>query len=253
MTLEQIKNRVLNEDIIKQFDDKEIKEKLTNFYKEMNLPVPQMTICDSPKGFDKSTLYISISWIVWSAHYEGAILLGAKLDQKKVQLLKDWVVYAPVICGDEKHIFVSRNPVEVNWEDDNLSSKTGMSARWADGYGLWTIDGIPVNRQIVEFPKSQTIEQIDNEENADVRSIRIERYGWIQYLQKTGASIIDERHNDITNQKEVLFRTYKNDTRLVVTCPTKRMFAMGVPETINTCEDAQEWLSSGAFQEIART
>jgi len=58
-----------------------------------------------------------------------------------------------------------------------------MSCCFADGWGFWNIHGVPVDEQIVMRPETQTIEQIQNEPNAEVKKIRIQRYGEKKYLK----------------------------------------------------------------------
>ena len=122
------------------------------------------------------------------------------------------------------------------------------------GWGLWTIEGIPVDEQIVMKPETQTIEQIDKEQNQDVRAIRINRFGWPRYIKESGAVCRDERKNEIEGTLEALFRCRDGSQRLVVTCPTGRVFALGVPGEVKTCEQSQHWLAGGKnFRVLART
>ncbi|MGB1274898.1 MAG: DUF6745 domain-containing protein, partial [Nannocystaceae bacterium] len=201
-----------------------------------------------------SQLYTSVWWRVWSGWYEGASLLGVVFDAEKQAAFRDWNSCCPVVCGSQAIVIVARNPTTVSWSEGMLSDDNGPSVQWSDGTALWTIGGVPVDEQIVMRPGTQTVEEIDAEENGDVRSIRIERFGWPRYLRECGAVMIDSRHNDISNQQEALFRTPAGDQRLVVTCPTRRMFALGVPGDVKTCEQSQNWLAGDKpFRELART
>ena len=140
-------------------------------------------------------------------------------------------------------------------EQDQLHNDQGPAVLYEDGLALWLIDGLRVDEQIVMRPETQTIEQINREENQDIRSIRIERYGWVNYLMNTNSKVIDSRHNTIENTQEALMQTPDGARRLLVTCPTNRKFALGVPETVKTCEEAQLWLGNGLNPNrvIART
>lgn len=130
----------------------------------------------------------------------------------------------------------------------------GPSHRWSDGWSIWHINGVVVDEQIIMHPETQTIKQIDSEQNQDVRSIRIERYGWDNYLRDSKAKCIDHRDNEIEGTKEALYQTKHGDKRLVATCATGRVFAIGVPAEIKDCEAAQEWLAGGKkFRLVART
>lgn len=128
---------------------------------------------------------------------------------------------------------------------------------------LWYIDDVHVDEQIVKAPETQTVEQIDADNNAERKRIRIERFGWPRYLRESKAMVIDTRDNYIDSTKESLmevnFRTFtqtwnevtqsvhtevhEKATVLVCACPsTARVYAMRVPREIVTCEMAQRWL-----------
>ena len=139
-------------------------------------------------------------------------------------------------------MIVAENPTSVVWEGGVLSNEEGPSVSWGDRTALWTIDGIPVDEQIVMCPETQTIEQINQEGNADVQSIRIQRFGWTRYIDQTDSKLVDFNDNDIEGTKEALYQT-KLGKRLVTTCPTGRVFAMGVVDEVENCRQAQNYLA----------
>ena len=62
------------------------------------------------------------------------------------------------------------------------------------------------------------------------------------------------RKNAVEGTLEALYKTPKGEQRLVVTCPTGRLFALGVPPEVETCEAAQVWLGGDKkMNVIART
>jgi hypothetical protein len=150
-------------------------------------------------------------------------------------------------CGwvwwHESVLAISDRPESINRNNNGqLHSESGPSMAYRDGWKLWHINGIAVDEQIIMRPETQTVKQIDAEQNGDVRSIRIDRFGWPRYLKESGSIERDYRVNPISNTHEALYRTPKNEQRLVVSCPTGRMFALGVPSDVATCEQAQHWL-----------
>jgi hypothetical protein len=148
-----------------------------------------------------------------------------------------WVWWHENVCAiSDRPESITRNA------NGRLHNEAGPSMRYRDGWSLWTIDGIAVDEQIVMMPDTQTIKQINSENNADVKSIRITRFGWPRYLKETKSKVIHERHNDVEGTYEALFSSPDGSRRLVATCPTGRVFAMGVPNEIETCEQAQNWL-----------
>ena len=168
-----------------------------------------------------------------------------------VELAKNcgwWAPYKNVCILQHRHS-------EVHFDDDKrLHNDSGMAVKYRDGFGVWSIHGVRVDEQIVMRPETQSVEQIDSEQNQDIRSIRIDRFGWPRYLKESGSTCVDFRDNEIEGTKEALYATKHGDKRLVATCATGRVFAMGVPSQVRTCEAAQEWLAGGKkFRLVART
>lgn len=164
---------------------------------------------------------------VCQRHHEVAVMAGPQ-------------AYHPGFC------LVSERPAEVHLDGERLHCETGPAIRWLDGVRLWSIGGVslPLNdgEQIVMRPSTQTLEQIDSEENVEVKRIRIERFGWTRYLTATDATVVDRRRNEIEGTREMLCRRGEMNV-LVCHCPsTGRVYALDVPSEIHTCQQAQTWL-----------
>ena len=155
-----------------------------------------------------------------------------------------------------EHIcWVSERPSRLLFAADGLTlhSDSGPSVEFPDGWALWHVNGIAVDEQIVMRPETQSVAQIDGEKNADVRAVRIERFGWLRYIKESGAAPVDESKNFVTGCPEALYRMRDGSQRLVAVCPTGRTFVMGVPASIETCEQAQRWLAPKNVNIIAAT
>lgn len=140
----------------------------------------------------------------------------------------------------KEYVFLRPQPTFVN-DAGELHREDGPALDAGEGYRFWFINGVECDEQIVMRPKTQTLEQILQDDNEDRRSIRIDRYGWVPFLGLIKAKAIDERSNDVEGTYEVLYETpYGN--RLVPTCPTGAIPSLGVPNHIRTCEEAQQWL-----------
>ncbi len=91
-----------------------------------------------------------------------------------------------------------------------------MAVRYCDGFGVWAIGGIRLDEQIVMRPESQTLKQIDNEQSQDIKSIRIERFGWTRYIRESNAKCIDSvDRNPISGTPEALYRLKDGSKRFV--------------------------------------
>jgi hypothetical protein len=153
---------------------------------------------------------------------------------------------------DDVCIFCEPPTILVNDQGD-LHCDDGPAVSFNGEVNFWFINGIECDQQIVEDPLSQTVEEILADKNADRQAIRIERRGWLWFLQQTGATVLDEGPNDIEGTYEVLFDS-QFGRRLVPTCITGKIPALGVPNTVRTCAEAQLWLHRGKKRNVvART
>ncbi|MCA9130596.1 MAG: hypothetical protein KDB22_26085, partial [Planctomycetales bacterium] len=190
--------------------------------------------------------YVGCWWRAWSGWYLGAKKLGVRFDNQALDLFVDWNEMASCWCAYEGLCVVSRNPVDVHWQDGELHNDSGMSVRYADGWGVYSLAGVAVDQQIVESPETQTIEQIQKEDNEEVKRIRIERFGWERYLREVNASVVDSRINEIEGTHEGLFATPDGMRAFVGRCrSTGRVYFLEVEPSIQTCEQAQVWMRGG--------
>lgn len=204
----------------------------------------------------REQFYVSVWWRSWSGWYQGAKMLGVEFPEDVYNRFLNYTVCVPVIYANASVPVVARWPKEIHWKDGRLHNETGPSILFRDGWKLWTLEGFPVDEQIVMRPETQTVEQIEKEQNDDVRSIRIDRFGWPRYLKETGAQLVDHRENEVEGCYEALYRQGNGNLRFLVTCPTARIFSKGIePDAgVETCAQAQDWLAGGKnFNVIART
>lgn len=144
-----------------------------------------------------------------------------------------------------------------NGTGDNIHCEDGAAILYPDGWGVYGVNGVIVPKDVVLAPEKQTLEEIDGEQNEEIKRIRIDRYGTLRYLEESGAKSLDERLNDIEGTHESLMKL-NNMTVLVCSSPSAddeaRVFSLEVAPDIKTCEDSQRWIWGGKkFRVIART
>ena len=154
-------------------------------------------------------------------------------------------------CGwwiPRKNICIlSEKPVMCNLLEGVLHSEDSPAVAYKDGFCIWAINGVKVDEQIVLHPKTQTLEQINSEENEEVKRIRIERYGWTDYLEQSEAEVLETkiiRLNSNTTWMESLMQL--NDIKVLCTYDpsTGRPYALEVDPKCKTCQDAQYYLQA---------
>lgn len=229
-------------------------------------------VCDSPldmisKGADEGKLFSESSYgqweVTWISYYKFfRDECGLELDER----MNDFITMAAHTCWvyiqqDTRTVYFCRKPTEVHMVNGLLHNGDGPSVLFNDGFSVWSLEGHRITEQIVMNPETLTVEQIHKEDNSDVQTIMVDRFGWQKYIEQCEAKLLDSRKNDIENTVEVLYQTKNFGLRLFCTCPTGRVFVKGVPpgENIKSCEDAQNWLSGyqrdnrKKFQTIGRT
>lgn len=134
-------------------------------------------------------------------------------------------------------------PVAHRDERGFLHNESGPAIDW-EGTKKYYIHNVEVPENCVENPASITLEQINKESNAEVKRILIDRMGWDKYLTGINAKVLDSRQNEIDSTHEELMDGGEFGRILIGHCPsTGRMYSMRVPREVNTCVEAQKWLS----------
>jgi hypothetical protein len=95
-----------------------------------------------------------------------------------------WWPYEGIVIASERHSVVKIDGA------GRLHCQDGPAVAYADGYGLWAWNGVRVEREVIEQPI--TVEQIENEKNAEVRRVMTERYGLEKYIQDCGAEEVQK-------------------------------------------------------------
>lgn len=226
-----------------------------------DLDAPEIIICKSPvecrdqcresNNLDDFAEYWSIFYIPYCAIYDYCDQIGIEFDQNLLNIFRDWVHCCSFVLFNNEKVYVSERPNTIMFnEDDVLHNEEGKSVEFDDGWGVYSLNGVMVDEQIVMHPETQTIDQIQNEENEEIKRIRIERFGWEKYLNGINATLVDENQNDIEGTKEFLF-TGDGITALLCICPsTGKEFVLEVPPETKTCGDAQFWLSGGLSSRV---
>jgi hypothetical protein len=82
-----------------------------------------------------------------------------------------------------------------------LHNETGPSVLYADGFSVYSLNGVRVHKEIVETPAEQIDPQIVMKEtNAEIRREIVRKIGVERLCQKLGADVLDKQgHYELLN------------------------------------------------------
>jgi hypothetical protein len=84
-----------------------------------------------------------------------------------------------------------------------LHREDGPACEFRDGWGVYAVHGVRVPGDIIESPQTLTVKRIEEESNAEIRRVMIERYGASRYLIDSGAKEIHRDERGILYRKEI--------------------------------------------------
>lgn len=214
-----------------------------------------------------STPWSDGNWLAADEYYTKFVNPEEGKKEHPVQHLSAFARAAFALATFEKVAFIIERPCkivfrEVQSPDSGTTPQTqwhcedGPVLEWPGGDKLYAIEGFFFDEQVVMQPETQTIDQIHNEENLEMRRIRIERFGWEKYVAESKAKLIDKRRNDVDGGCfEALCDVPRLEARVFLcTCPTGRVFNLLVPSDTATCADARAYLvGNSQLNEIGRT
>lgn len=142
---------------------------------------------------------------------------------------------------------VSEKPVYFEVNDQNEGhSEDGPYIQWADGSGIYMVNGVRVPGWIVEAPEAITLKSIEEEDNAEIRRVMMQKYGLKKYIEETGAECIDFSAGLglIGSAPRALYRT--KDGLQFLFCSdgsTDRVWWLDAPNDAKTCAEVEKVLN----------
>jgi hypothetical protein len=96
-----------------------------------------------------------------------------------------WALPHEKICWvSERHNVLMRDGA------GRLHNLSGPSVMYPDGWAIYAVHGVRVPGDIIEHPKTLTVQRIGAENNAEVKRVMMEIYGMDKYLEDSGATPI---------------------------------------------------------------
>ncbi|MFD3650527.1 DUF6745 domain-containing protein [Streptomyces cyaneofuscatus] len=161
----------------------------------------------------------------------------------------------------ERAVVISERP-EVLHRDEagRLDHGAGPALAYRDGFALYAWRGMPVPADFLAELASLTPQRIREEENAELRRVMLEYYGYDRYLTESGAQPV---HRDETG---ILWRIALDGDEDVVMVEvvnstpepdgTHRTYWLRVPPATRTAKDGVAWtfgLDGAAYAPVRQT
>ena len=96
-----------------------------------------------------------------------------------------WSAYKTLAVLQDRPMYIHRD------DQHNLHSTIGPAIEYSDGYAIYSVHGVIVEKNIVMEKEKITVKMIENEPNAEVRRVMTEFYGISKYLNDSGAVSLD--------------------------------------------------------------
>ncbi len=161
----------------------------------------------------------------------------------------------------EKAVVICERPVELHRDEaGRLDNGEGPALAFSDGFALHAWRGMPVPAVFLRELASLTPQRIRTEENAELRRVMLEYYGYDRYLAESGARPV---HTDETG---TLWRIALDDDEDVVMVEvlnstpepdgTHRTYWLRVLPTTRTAKEGVAWtfgLAEEAYEPVLQT
>jgi hypothetical protein len=87
---------------------------------------------------------------------------------------------------------VSNRPAWIDLRNGRLHSETRAAIQWRDGWGIYFLNGVRVDRALVETPAEELDPMLfAKERNAEIRREILRKIGPIRLQEKLGSRILD--------------------------------------------------------------
>ena len=182
-----------------------------------------------------------VAWLSFFRH-----VAQLPLDYSKWQHYETVCIHSGPRIMHAKFCIVSERPFRLLVDDQNRPHcDDGPFCAWRDGTALWAVHGVRVPAWVVTNPERITVQHVQQEKNAELRRVLLERYGHERFIKDSGAVPV---HADAYG---TLYRTeFEGDEPLVVvrvknSTPEpdgeSKFYTIRVPPDTTTAHGAVAW------------
>jgi len=155
---------------------------------------------------------------------------------------------------------ISRKPIAINLDaDGKLHCGFGPALEYTDGYSVWALHGVRVNRRTVMEIESFSPQEILTESNIEIRRAMIDHYGQDKLIKQSGAKTIHRDLDKLGNPMEILnvdIGELEPINMLFVHDPAKGAYkgkletGIRVPPSIKDVHEAKAWTFGKTTEEF---
>ncbi|WP_280345883.1 DUF6745 domain-containing protein [Nocardia neocaledoniensis] len=161
----------------------------------------------------------------------------------------------------EQVAVISERPLELHRDEaGRLDRGDGPALRYADGFALYAWRGMPVPAEFLATLATLTPQRIRDEDNAELRRVMLEHYGYDRYLTESGAEPVHRDETGIlwrialVGDEDVVMVEVVNSTP--EPDGTSRTYWLRVPPTTRTAREGVAWtfgVTADAYEPLAQT
>ena len=135
-------------------------------------------------------------WAAWDCYLTaGRDVLGLKLPaHEKYAAWEQCAIHGGFRVLHEDFCIVSDFPAVLKKDEQNRPHCIdGPSHQWRDGWSLYHVHGVRIpdeQRHIVLAPHTITVDEIEHEQNAEIRRVMMEQYGYERYIRDCNAQVV---------------------------------------------------------------
>ncbi|WP_051712326.1 DUF6745 domain-containing protein [Spirillospora albida] len=146
----------------------------------------------------------------------------------------------------ERLVILSERPSDLHRDEPGrLHRGDGPALAYPDGFALHAWRGMPIPHDFVQSLTGLTHERISSEENAELRRVMLEIFGYDRYLAETGAKPLHRDETGVLWSIELLGDEPVVMVEVVNSTPepdgTYRTYYLRVPPTTRTAREGVAW------------
>jgi hypothetical protein len=170
-------------------------------------------------------------------------------NRKKAKTYLSLLKQTQYILTYDRAAFVSERPIVFKQDAaGRLHSECGPALAFVDGFQIYSWHGATIPERVIDHPDTITVADIENQRNAEVRRVMIERFGMQRYIETSGAKEIHRDETGVLYRKEFLNDEALAMVKVINSTPESdgyfKAYFLRVPPTMKTAKEAVAWTFS---------